>query len=64
MADPTFTFATVAELSDKLARGDVSSVELTQHFLARIKQYDAPINSFITRCDELALASAQAADER
>jgi Asp-tRNA(Asn)/Glu-tRNA(Gln) amidotransferase A subunit family amidase len=34
---------TLAALRDGLARGDFSSRELTQHFLTRIKQYDAQL---------------------
>ena len=39
---------TLKALSDALAAGDVSSQELTQHFLDRIKQHDPAVNSFIT----------------
>ncbi|MDC0661731.1 Asp-tRNA(Asn)/Glu-tRNA(Gln) amidotransferase subunit GatA [Marinobacter sp. SS21] len=53
---------TVAELSRDLAAGEVSSVELTQHFLDRIKQEDSKYNSFITVCEDEALAEARQAD--
>ncbi|UDL03903.1 Asp-tRNA(Asn)/Glu-tRNA(Gln) amidotransferase subunit GatA [Marinobacter sp. CA1] len=53
----------VAELSRALASGEVSSVELTQHFLDRIQQQDSQYNSFITVCEENALADARQADE-
>ena len=53
----------VAELSRDLASGEVSSVELTQHFLDRIKREDGKLNSFITVCEEAALADARNADE-
>jgi aspartyl-tRNA(Asn)/glutamyl-tRNA(Gln) amidotransferase subunit A len=53
---------TLAALRDGLARGDFSSRELTQHFLTRIKQYDAQLNSFITICEQQALQQADAAD--
>ncbi|HEX6592174.1 MAG TPA: Asp-tRNA(Asn)/Glu-tRNA(Gln) amidotransferase subunit GatA [Moraxellaceae bacterium] len=53
---------TLAELSAGLTAKEYSSRELTQHFLARIKQYDGGLNSFITVCDELALKQADAAD--
>ena len=55
---------TVAELSKGLAAGSFSSVELTQHFLARIAQQDSALNSFITVCDDEALAEAKAADAK
>ncbi len=53
---------TLAELSAMLEAGEVTSVELTQAFLDRIKQYDPQINSFVTVSDELALKQAADAD--
>ncbi|MBI43275.1 Asp-tRNA(Asn)/Glu-tRNA(Gln) amidotransferase subunit GatA [Marinobacter lutaoensis] len=55
---------TVAELSRELESGKISSVELTRHFLDRLKQEDGQYNSFITITEEQALAEARAADER
>ena len=55
---------TLKALSDSLAAGDVSSQELTQLFLDRIKQHDPAVNSFITVTEEQALAQAKAADEQ
>ncbi len=55
---------TLAELARGLAAGDFSSVELTQHFLTRIKRHDGTLNSFITVCETQALAQAAAADAR
>ncbi len=55
---------TVAELSKGLAAGSFSSVELTQHFLTRIAQQDPALNSFITVCNDEALADAKAADAK
>ncbi len=53
----------VAELSRELESGKVSSVELTQQFLDRLKAEDGKYNSFITISEEQALAEARAADE-
>jgi len=53
---------TIAELSVALRERQVSSVELTQHFLGRIKQHDGKLNSYITVTEEQALAQAKAAD--
>jgi aspartyl-tRNA(Asn)/glutamyl-tRNA(Gln) amidotransferase subunit A len=53
---------TVKELSEGLAQGEFSSVELTQHYLDRIKEKDGAINSFITVTEEQALSEAKAAD--
>ena len=47
-----------------LQAGEVSSVELTRYFLDRIKSSDHKLNSFITVCEEQAMAQAEAADER
>lgn len=55
---------TVAELSSALASGQVSSVELTQHFLDRIRRDDSHYNAFITVTEEAALKDARAADAR
>ena len=54
----------VAELSRELESGKVSSVELAQQFLDRLKQEDSKLNSFITVTEEQALADAKAADEQ
>ncbi|GAB5498948.1 MAG: Asp-tRNA(Asn)/Glu-tRNA(Gln) amidotransferase subunit GatA [Pseudohongiellaceae bacterium] len=53
---------TVAELSAALAAGEISSVELTQAFLARIDQYNDVLNAYITVCSDSALQQARAAD--
>ena len=55
---------TLSELSAMLEAGDVTSVQLTEHFLQRIKEYDAEINSFVTVTEEQALKAAAAADEQ
>ena len=53
----------IASLAKKLRAKEISSVELTQDYLARIKQLDGQLNSFITVTDEVALAQAEAADK-
>jgi len=53
---------TLKALSDALAAGDLSSQELTRHYLDRIKQHDPQLNSFITVTEEQAMAQAKAAD--
>lgn len=58
---------TLTQISKGLEAGDFTSVEITQHFLDRIKQLDQGedgFNSFITVNQEQALADAKAADER
>jgi len=53
---------TLAKLSEELTKKTFSSVELTQHFLQRIKQYDKTLNSFITVTEQTALEQAKVAD--
>ncbi|CAD5107993.1 Asp-tRNA(Asn)/Glu-tRNA(Gln) amidotransferase subunit GatA [Zestomonas carbonaria] len=55
---------TLAEISRALAAKEFSAVELNQALLARIKQLDTQLNSFITVTEELALEQARAADAR
>ena len=54
----------IAELRQLLDRKEVSSRELTEHYLDRINYLDASINAYITQTPEHALAQAQKADDR
>ena len=54
---------TLTELKAGLQAGDFSSRELTEHFLARIKQHDGKLNSFISVTEAQALQQADAADQ-
>ena len=56
--------ATLKELSGLLAAKAISSVELTQFFLDRIKRFNPSLNAFITVDEEKSLAQAHAADRR
>lgn len=51
-----------AALAAGLASGDYSSVELTRHYLERIARLDGGLNSFVTVCEDSALAQAAEAD--
>ena len=53
----------VAELSRALQSGAVSSVELTQHLLARVTRHEQ-LGAFVAVDAELSLAQARAADAR
>ena len=55
---------TIRELHDKLRKKEVSSVEATRSFLARIDAVDGKVNAFITVTPEEALVSAEEADKR
>ncbi len=54
----------IGELGRKLAGKEISSVELTRHFLARIERLNPALNTLITLTAEGALAEAAAADAR
>ena len=53
---------TLAELSAALQQGEVSSEELTRHFLQRIQSLDGKLNAMVTVTEEQALAQARQAD--
>jgi len=55
---------TVSELVKDLKNKTISSLELTEHYLKRIKSNDAAINSFITVTQEHALKAAKEADKK
>jgi len=56
-----FAYLSLSELRKLLDSKKVSSVELTKHFLSRIKKSD--LNAFITVCEDEALAEAKNADD-
>lgn len=55
-------YQTLTELKNDLHHKKISSLELTQFFLNRIKQFDPKLNSFITVTEKIALQNAKAAD--
>lgn len=57
-------YTTIAEWSKALANKSISSQELTQLYLSRIKRFDGKINSFITVLEEQALIQAKTADQK
>jgi len=54
---------TITELAQALRNKEFSALELTQTYLARIKQH-SQLNCFITVAEEQALAEARCADEK
>src|SRR6202047_3224550 len=54
----------VGELTERLRLRDLSSVELTRHFLGRIERLNPALNALITLTADAALAAAAAADRR
>jgi aspartyl-tRNA(Asn)/glutamyl-tRNA(Gln) amidotransferase subunit A len=55
---------TLVQLAAALEAKDISSVELTRHYLDRIKLLDAGLNGFVTVLEETALDAARQADAR
>ncbi|GIW07225.1 MAG: glutamyl-tRNA(Gln) amidotransferase subunit A [Dehalococcoidia bacterium] len=55
---------TIAEASARLARRELSAVELTQAHLDRIATVDGHVRAFVTVTPEVALEAAAAADRR
>jgi aspartyl-tRNA(Asn)/glutamyl-tRNA(Gln) amidotransferase subunit A len=53
----------ITQLATKLAAREVSSVEMAQHFLTRIGQYDQ-LGAFLATNADISLAQAKAADTR
>jgi aspartyl-tRNA(Asn)/glutamyl-tRNA(Gln) amidotransferase subunit A len=60
----SLTRRTAAELSESLASGETTSVEITRAHLDRIAEIDETVHAFLHVDDEGALAQAAAADER
>ncbi|KPQ21290.1 Asp-tRNA(Asn)/Glu-tRNA(Gln) amidotransferase subunit GatA [Halomonas sp. HL-93] len=54
---------TLTQLANSLDSGELSSRELTEHYLQRIQQYGTTLNSFITVTADQALEQADAADQ-
>jgi len=55
---------TIRESSDLLAKGEVSSVELTEAYLARIEAVDGEVRAFLTVTADIAREQAKNADAR
>ena len=53
----------LSELAAALRNKSVSSIELTQHFIDRIKSFDKALNSYITVTEDTALEQAKIADQ-
>jgi aspartyl-tRNA(Asn)/glutamyl-tRNA(Gln) amidotransferase subunit A len=54
----------IGELGRVLSAREISSVELTRHFLGRIERFNPALNALITLTAEPALSDAAAADRR
>ncbi|WP_067456349.1 amidase [Actinomadura macra] len=56
------TFRSAGELANAVAAKEVSSVELLEHYLARVERLDPQVNAIVARDEEGARAAALAAD--
>ncbi|WP_051899217.1 amidase [Sciscionella sediminilitoris] len=61
---PELATATIAELAARLHSGDVSALELTEAYLARIEALDPGCNAFLTVTAEQALHQASECDRK
>ncbi len=55
-------FATVSQLAQLMKSRQITSLALTQMYIARLKRYDSKLHFVITLTEERALAQAKAAD--
>ena len=53
---------TLSQQIQALSNKEISSEELTRHYLERIEQYDSQLNSFVSVTPELAIEAAKKAD--
>ena len=51
------------EIAEKIKSKEVSSLELTKHFIDRIEKYDDKINSVVVRIFDQAIEDAKEADK-
>ena len=64
MDSPNITSATATELIESLQNGSVSSVEITQAFIERIKAVDSKVHAFLHLDEEDMLSQAKNSDQR
>ena len=57
------TYMPATELVRAIRAGQVSSVEVTEHFLQRIERLAPQLNAYLALCPDQALADARAADD-
>lgn len=58
------SFLSANELADLIHRREISSLDLTGHFIRRIEQFDDEINAVVVRDFDRALAAAAQADKK
>ncbi|MCR9293572.1 MAG: amidase family protein, partial [bacterium] len=63
-SETDMAFASIQQQASWLATGQVSSRQLTELYLKRLKKYDPLLKCVVTLLEELALEQADASDER
>lgn len=63
MNDDQLSFADAVSLGQRIAKGTVSSEELTRHYLARLEKYGRSYGAVVTIMHERALREARTADK-
>ena len=56
-------YLSALEIAEKIKSKEISSLELTQHFIDRIEKYDDKINSVVVRIFDQAIEDAKEADK-
>ena len=56
-------FMSAVELAQSIREKKISSLEATENFFQRIDRLDSQLNSYLTLCQDQALADARAADD-
>jgi amidase len=56
-------YESLLDVARRIERGEISSVELTQHMLARVEELDPRLHSYVTVTPEQALEAARQADQ-
>ena len=56
-------FMSAVELAENIRQKKVSSLEATENFFERIHRLDPQLHSYLTLCQDQALADARAADD-
>ncbi len=55
---------TVAELADKLQKGEITSVQLTKSYFDRIKELEPSIKAYVTTLEDTAMQKAEEVDNK
>jgi aspartyl-tRNA(Asn)/glutamyl-tRNA(Gln) amidotransferase subunit A len=62
MSDPPLHYQSITELAPRLRQSEISPVELTEHYLARVESLDGKLNAYRLVCGDRAMEEARAAE--